>query len=81
VKSDSRYSLVLKSIHASIEVELTTEAWKELADIGHYATGLKVAGMSRQQRAEVNNILDELIPQFGQTEDNRMMQRVSKESL
>ncbi len=82
VKSDGRHALMLTSPHASVEVELTSEA---LAMAGRYRSlcnrlengwdDLHVDEQTRR-RAEMDAMLDELLPQFWHVEDSQLVQKV-----
>ena len=84
VKNDGRHALALSSAQASVEVELTTEAlemagryrslcnrlekgWDELED-----------DEQARRRAEMDAMLDELLPQFWQAEDQKLVQKIIK---
>jgi formylmethanofuran dehydrogenase subunit E len=83
-KSDGRHALILKSPRASVEVELTAEA---LEMAGRYRSlrnrlengwdDLNVDEQTRR-RAEMDAMLDELLPQFWQAEDQLLVQKVSE---
>ena len=81
VKSDGRHVLLLKSPQVSVEVELTAEA---LEMAGRYRSlcsrlengwdDLEVEEQTRR-RAEKDAMLDELLPQFWQAKDQKLVQR------
>jgi len=81
VKSDGRHALLLQSSQASIEVELTAEA---LEMAGRYRSlcnrlesgweNLEAEEQTRR-RAEMDAVLDELLPQFWQAEDQKLVQK------
>jgi formylmethanofuran dehydrogenase subunit E len=83
VESDGRHALTLKSEQASIQIELTCEA---LEMAGRYRSlcnrleggwdKLEVDEQVRR-RAEMDAMLDELLPQFWQAEDSQLVQKVS----
>ena len=83
LKSDGRHALILTSPRASVEVELTAEA---LEMAGRYRSlcnrlesgwdELEVDEQTRR-RAEMDALLDELLPQFWQLEDSQLVQKVS----
>ena len=81
VENDGRHALILKSPQASIEVELTAEA---LEMAGRYRSlcnrlenGWDVLEVEEQtrRRAEMDAMLDELLPQFWQVEDQKLVQK------
>ena len=83
VKNDGRHALILKSPQASIEVELTAEA---LEMAGRYRSlcnrlenGWDDLEVEEQtcRRAEMDAMLDELLPQFWQADDSQLVQKVS----
>ncbi|MFC1778998.1 FmdE family protein [Thermodesulfobacteriota bacterium] len=85
VKNDGRHALTLFSSQASVEVELTAEA---LEMAGRYRslcnrleTGWDELDADEQvkRRAEMNAMLDELLPQFWQAEDQKLLQKNSKD--
>ena len=87
VKNDGRHALILTSLQASIEVELTAEAM-EMA--GRYRSlcnrleqgwdELKVDEQTRR-RAELDAMLDELLPQFWQAEDQKLVQEIKAKRI
>lgn len=83
VKSDGRHALLLRSGKAAVEVELTAEA---LAMAGRYRSlcsrlesGWDELDPDEQvrRRAEMEALLDELLPQFWQAEDHHLVQKVA----
>jgi formylmethanofuran dehydrogenase subunit E len=83
VKGDGHHVLALKSVQASVEVELTAEA---LQMAGRYRSlcnrlekgwdDLEVDEQIRR-RAEMDAMLDELLPEFWQAEDSQLVRKVS----
>lgn len=83
VKSDGRHALILRSAESSVGVELTDTA---LQMAGQYRAlclrlergweELETTEQARR-RAEMDDMLDELLPQFWQAEDALLVQRVS----
>ncbi len=83
IESDGRHALTLSSEQASIQIELTCEA-QEMA--GRYRSlcnrleggwdKLEVDEQVRR-RAEMDAMLDELLPLFWQAEDSQLVQKVS----
>ena len=83
VKSNGRHALVLSSEAATVEVELTAEA---LDMAGRYRSlckrlesGWDELDLTEQvrRRAEMEAMLDLLLPQFWQAEDGLLVQKVS----
>ena len=81
VKNDGRHALTLSSAQASVEVELTAEA---LQMAGRYRSlcnrlekGLDELEADEQakRRAEMDAMLDELLPQFWQAEDQQLVKK------
>ena len=87
VKSDGRHALILTSPQASVAVELTAEAM-EMA--GRYRSlcnrleqgwdELKVDEQTRR-RAEIDAMLDELLPQLWQAEDQKLVQEIKAKRI
>ena len=84
VKSDGRHALTLTRSQTVVEVELTAEA---LAMAGRYRSlcnRLEIswddlaADEQARRRAEMDALLDELLPKFWQAEDSLLVQKVSK---
>jgi len=83
VRSDGRHALRLSSAQASVEVELTADA---LEMAGRYRSLCKrlesgwdelEAEEQANRRAEMDAMLDELLPQFWQAEESRLVLKVS----
>jgi formylmethanofuran dehydrogenase subunit E len=83
VKNDGRHALILSAEQAFVEVELTGEA---LEMAGRYRSlcnrlenGWDDLAVDEQvkRRAEMDGMLDELLPQFWQAEDSQLVQKVS----
>jgi len=82
VKSEGRHVLILKADQASVEVELTAEA---LEMAGRYRSlcnrlesgwdELETDEQTRR-RAEMDAMLDELLPLFWQAEDQKLVQKI-----
>ena len=84
VQNDGRHALVLKSVAASVEVELTAEAltmagrYRSLCSrLEHGWDGLDAQEQLRR-RAEMDAMLDELLPCFWRGEDQLLVQKVSE---
>ncbi len=83
-KSDGRHALILKSPKASVEVELTAEALEMAGQYRSLCNRLEVGGdeleadEQKKRRAEMDAMLDELLPQFWQAEDQLLVQKVSE---
>jgi formylmethanofuran dehydrogenase subunit E len=84
VKNDGRHALTLSSAQAFVEVELTAEA---LEMAGRYRSlcnrlenGWDELEVDEQvkRRAEMDALLDELLPQFWQAEDQKLVQKIIK---
>lgn len=82
VKSDGRHALTLTRSQTVVEVELTAEA---LAMAGRYRSlcnRLEVgwdelaADEQARRRAEMDALLDELLPQFWQADDSQLVQKI-----
>ncbi len=85
VKNDGRHALTLSTAQASVEVELTTEAlemagrYRSLCNrLENGSDGLE-ADEQVKRRAEMDAMLDELLPQFWQAEDQKLVQKKSKD--
>ncbi len=83
VKSDGRHALTLKGSTSSVEVELTEKA---LEMAGRYRSlcnrlenGWETLEEDEQanRRAEMDAMLDELLPQFWLADDSQLVQKVS----
>lgn len=83
VNNDGRHALTLRSAQTSVQVELTAAA---LQMAGQYRSlcnrlergwdELEIDEQSRR-RAEMDAMLDELLPQFWHADDARLVQKVS----
>ena len=85
VKNDDRHALTLSSAQASVEVELTAEAlemsgrYRSLCNRLEKGWDELEADEQVKRRAEMNAMLDELLPQFWQAEDQKLLQKNSKD--
>ncbi len=84
VKSDGRHALTLTSAETAVEIELTAQT---LESAGRYRLlcdrlerGWDQLAPEEQirRRAEMDAMLDELLPQFWQAEAQQLVQKVSK---
>jgi len=82
VKSDGRHALTLTRSQAVVEVELTAKA---LAMAGRYRSlcnrlesGWDELAVDEQarRRAEMDALLDELLPQLWQADDSQLVQKI-----
>ncbi len=84
VKNDGRHALTLSSMRASVEVELTTEALEMAGRYRSLCNRLEKgwdeleADEQVKRRAEMDALLDELLPQFWQAEDQKLVQKNRK---
>jgi formylmethanofuran dehydrogenase subunit E len=82
VKSDGRHALLLSSAQASVEVELTAEALEMAGRYRSLCNRLEngwdelEADEQIRRRAEMDTMLDELLPQFWQAEDRELVQKI-----
>ena len=85
VKNDGRHALTLFSSQTSVEVELTSEALEMAGRYRSLCNRLEngwdelEADEQVKRRAEMNAMLDELLPQFWQAEDQKLLQKNSKD--
>jgi len=85
VKNDGRHALTLSSAQTSVEVELTSEALEMAGRYRSLCNRLEKgwdelqAEDQAKRRAEMDAMLDELLPQFWQAEDQRLVQKNSKD--
>ncbi|HKJ29314.1 MAG TPA: formylmethanofuran dehydrogenase subunit E family protein [Desulfuromonadales bacterium] len=85
VKNDGRHALTLSSAQASVEVELTAEALEMAGRYRSLCNRLEKgwdeleAGEQVKRRAVMDAMLDELLPQFWQAEDQKLLQKNSKD--
>ncbi len=85
VKNDGRHALTLSSAQASVEVELTAEALQMAGRYRSLCNRLEKgwdeleADEQAKRRAEMDAMLDELLPQFWQAEDKKLVQNNSKD--
>ena len=85
VKNDGRHALTLFSAQTSVEVELTAEALEMAGRYRSLCNRLEKcwdeleADEQFKRRAEMNAMLDELLPQFWQAEDQKLLQKNSKD--
>jgi formylmethanofuran dehydrogenase subunit E len=84
VKNDGRHALTLSSAQASVEVELTAEALEMAGRYRSLCNRLEKdwdeldADEQARRRAEMDAMLDELLPQFWQAEDQKLVQKNQK---
>ena len=85
VKNDGRHALTLSSAQTSVEVELTAEALEMAGRYRSLCNRLEKgwdeleADEQVKRRAEMNAMLDELLPQFWKAEDQKLLQKNSKD--
>ena len=85
VKNDGRHALTLSSAQASVEVELTAEALEMAGRYRSLCNRLEKgwdeleADEQAKRRAEMDTMLDELLPQLWQAEDKKLVQNNSKD--
>ena len=85
VKNDGRHALTLSSAQASVEVELTAEALQMAGRYRSLCNRLEKgwdeleADEQVKRRVEMDAMLDELLPQFWQAEDKKLVQNNSKD--
>ena len=85
VKNDGRHALTLSSAQASVEVELTAEAlqmagrYRSLCNRLEHGWDEFEADEQAKRRAEMDAMLDELLPQLWQAEDQKLVQNNSKD--
>ena len=83
VKNDGRHALTLSSAQASVEVELTTKALEMAGRYRSLCNRLEKGWDELEEdeqvkrRAEMDAMLDDLLPQFWQAEDSQLVQKVS----
>jgi formylmethanofuran dehydrogenase subunit E len=81
VRNDGRHALTLSSAQASVDVELTTEALEMAGRYRSLCNRLEKgwdeleAQEQVKRRAEMDAMLDELLPQFWQAEDRMLVQK------
>jgi formylmethanofuran dehydrogenase subunit E len=81
VKSDGRHALILTSPQASVEVELTAEALEMAGQYRSLCNRLESGwdeletDEQKKRRAEMDAMLDELLPQFWHAEDSHLLQK------
>ena len=84
VKNDGRHALTLSSAQASVEVELTAEAlqmagrYRSLCNRLEHGWDELEADEQVKRRVEMDAMLDELLPQFWQAEDQKLVQKMIK---
>ena len=84
VKNDGRHALTLSSAQTSVEVELTAEALEMAGRYRSLCNRLEngwdelESDEQARRRAEMNAMLDELLPQFWQAEDQKLVQKIIK---
>ena len=84
VKSDGRHALILKSAHAFVEIELTNDALEMAGRYRSLCNRLEKGWEELEEdeqirrRAEMDAMLDELLPHFWQATDQFLMQKVSE---
>ena len=83
VKSDGRHVLALQAGQSSVEVELTAEALEMAGQYRSLCNRLEQgwdeldADEQIRRRAEMEAMLDELLPQFWHAEDTQLVHKVS----
>lgn len=83
VKNDGRHALKLSSAQACVEVELTADAlemagrYRALCNRLERGWDALEAAEQGKRRAEMDAMLDELLPQFWKAEESRLVLKVS----
>lgn len=83
VKVDGRHALTLQSSQTSVELELTADALEMAGRYRSLCSRLENgwdeldAGEQTRRRAEMDALLDELLPQLWHAEDAQLVQKVS----
>jgi hypothetical protein len=85
VKSDGRHVLKLQSAESSVSVELTASAMQMAGQYRALCLRLEQgwdeleAAEQVRRRAEMDAMLDKLLPQFWQAEDSLLVRRIPGE--
>lgn len=83
VKVDGRHALTLQSSQTSVELELTADALEMAGRYRSLCSRLEdgwdelEAGEQTRRRAEMDALLDELLPRLWHAEDAQLVQKVS----
>lgn len=84
VSNDGRHALLVNTAEDSIEIELTVEAlqiagrYRSLCNRLEQNWDLLDSSEQGRRRAEMDAMLDEILPQLWQADDDMLMQKVKK---